>query len=184
MALSKHVEEEEAKRTACTWRVKRYLETVEALKKPNTLRKYRAVLERFSEFFTLQTTPQSITADDLNQFMVHLKKKVQTRQQYGHPQHDYRGAVLKEEWPAGSHAASICPRRSRRFRRNIATTSGISVNGSRIRNTVAKSRDTSGRPLSSWPFGLYQVAPETVWVASSYNPRRFDSRYFRPDSHL
>jgi len=33
------------------------------------------ILERFSEFFTPQTTPQSITPDDLNQFMVHLKKK-------------------------------------------------------------------------------------------------------------
>jgi len=67
--------EEEPKRSALHLAVKKYLETVEALKKPNTLRKYKAVLERFSEFFTPQTTPQSITADDLNQFMVHLKKK-------------------------------------------------------------------------------------------------------------
>jgi len=44
------------------------------MKKPNTLRKYRAVLERFSEFFTPSTTPQSITPDQLNQYMVHLKR--------------------------------------------------------------------------------------------------------------
>jgi site-specific recombinase XerD len=54
--------------------VKRYLETVQALKKANTFRKYRAVLERFSEFFTPSTTPQSIKPN-FNQYMVHLKKK-------------------------------------------------------------------------------------------------------------
>jgi conjugative transfer signal peptidase TraF len=40
--------------------------------------------------------------------------------------------------------------------------------------------DTAGRPLSHWPFGRYVVAPGTVWVASSYNLRSFDSRYFGP----
>src|SRR5439155_10224490 len=47
---------------------------VEGLKKPNTLRKYKAVLNRFSEFFLNKASAQSITADDLNDFMVHLKK--------------------------------------------------------------------------------------------------------------
>ena len=32
--------------------VSNYLDQVETLKKPNTLRKYRAVLERFAEYFT------------------------------------------------------------------------------------------------------------------------------------
>jgi len=57
---------------------------------------------------------------------------------------------------------------------------GISVNGSLIPNTGAKSHDTTGRPLSPWPLGFYLVTPGTVWVASSYNSRSFDSRYFGP----
>jgi site-specific recombinase XerD len=75
LGIADEVEEEEPKRRPLHLAVKRYLEVVEVLKKPNTLRKYRAVLERFSEFFTSATTPLSITADDLNLFMVHLKKK-------------------------------------------------------------------------------------------------------------
>ena len=48
---------------------------VEGLKKPNTLRKYKAVLNRFLDFFSQKTTARSITPDELNQFMVFLKKK-------------------------------------------------------------------------------------------------------------
>jgi len=66
--------DEEAKRTPLHVALKRYLEVVEGLKKPNTLRKYRAVLNRFLDFFSDRTTAKSITPDDLNQFMVHLKK--------------------------------------------------------------------------------------------------------------
>jgi len=55
--------------------VKRYLDVVEGLKKPNTLRKYRTVLERFLEFFSGKATAHSITPDDLNEFMVHLKNE-------------------------------------------------------------------------------------------------------------
>jgi integrase len=75
LGIAGETEEEEPKRRPLHLAVKRYLDVVDALKKPNTLRKYRAVLERFSEFFTPQTTPQAITPDDLNQFMVHLKTK-------------------------------------------------------------------------------------------------------------
>ena len=57
---------------------------------------------------------------------------------------------------------------------------GIAVNGSLLRNTAALKTDTKGRPLTAWKFGQYVVAPGTVWVASSYNPRSFDSRYFGP----
>jgi integrase len=78
LGIASEAEEEEPKRRPLHLAIKRYLDVVDALKKPNTLRKYRAVLERFSKFFTPQTTPQSITPDDLNQFMVHLKKE------YGH----------------------------------------------------------------------------------------------------
>ncbi len=59
---------------------------------------------------------------------------------------------------------------------------GSSVNGALLPNTGPLLKDTKGRPLEAWPFGRYVVAPETVWVASSYNPRSFDSRYFGPIS--
>ena len=67
--------DEDTKRTPLHIAVKRYLDVVEGLKKPNTLRKYRAVLNRFLDFFPDRTTAKSITPDDLNQFMVYLKKK-------------------------------------------------------------------------------------------------------------
>jgi conjugative transfer signal peptidase TraF len=57
---------------------------------------------------------------------------------------------------------------------------GIAVNGELIANTAPKSTDTSGRPMKAWPFGRYKVSTSTVWVASSYNARSFDSRYFGP----
>jgi conjugative transfer signal peptidase TraF len=57
---------------------------------------------------------------------------------------------------------------------------GIYVNGLRVPNTAPKSQDIAGRPLLHWPFGRYEVAPGTVWVASSFNSRSFDSRYFGP----
>ena len=59
---------------------------------------------------------------------------------------------------------------------------GISVNGALLPNTAPLSKDTKGRPLEAWPFGRYVVASGTVWVASSYHPRSFDSRYFGPIS--
>lgn len=59
---------------------------------------------------------------------------------------------------------------------------GMFVNGVPIPNTAPFSKDSEGRPLAAWPFGRYVVAPETVWVASSYHPRSFDSRYFGPVS--
>jgi len=57
---------------------------------------------------------------------------------------------------------------------------GMAVNGQPLQNTPPLAIDTAGRPLSHWPFGSYIVAPRTVWVASSYSPRSFDSRYFGP----
>lgn len=58
--------------------------------------------------------------------------------------------------------------------------SGIAVNRSLLRNTAPLESDTKGRPLIAWTFGRYVVAARTVWVASSYNRRSFDSRYFGP----
>jgi conjugative transfer signal peptidase TraF len=57
---------------------------------------------------------------------------------------------------------------------------GIGVNGRVLPNTAPLRTDTHGRPLTAWPFGRYVVAADTVWVASSYNPRSFDSRYIGP----
>lgn len=57
---------------------------------------------------------------------------------------------------------------------------GISVNGVLLRNTAPLAKDSAGRPLRPWPFGRYLVARDTVWVASMYEPRSFDSRYFGP----
>jgi conjugative transfer signal peptidase TraF len=57
---------------------------------------------------------------------------------------------------------------------------GISVNGLLLPNTAPLSKDTKGRPLEPWRFGCFLVAPGTVWVASSYHSRSFDSRYFGP----
>jgi conjugative transfer signal peptidase TraF len=57
---------------------------------------------------------------------------------------------------------------------------GISVNGTPIPNTAAIRSDTSGRQLLPWPPGRYLVQPGNVWVASSFNRRSFDSRYFGP----
>src|SRR4051812_29579237 len=45
LGLIKDPEGEEAKRTTVHVAVKRYLESIEALKKPNTHRKYKSVLE-------------------------------------------------------------------------------------------------------------------------------------------
>jgi len=57
---------------------------------------------------------------------------------------------------------------------------GISVNGLLLSNTAPLSKDAKGRPLTAWPFGRYPVNPGAVWVASTYNSRSFDSRYFGP----
>jgi integrase len=68
-------EEEETKRTAIHVAAKRYLDSVEALKKPNTFRKYKAVLDRFVEFLPPNADPRKVTRDDLTDFMVRLKNK-------------------------------------------------------------------------------------------------------------
>lgn len=57
---------------------------------------------------------------------------------------------------------------------------GVAVNRRLLPNTAPRNADTQGRPLRHFPFGRYVVEPGTVWVASTYNPRSFDSRYFGP----
>ena len=57
---------------------------------------------------------------------------------------------------------------------------GMAVNGRLLPNTSPLAKDSAGRPLPHWPFGRYVVVPRLVWVASTYSPRSFDSRYFGP----
>lgn len=54
--------------------VKKYLEQIETLKKPNTHRKYEAVLTRFLDFFPDKSTSEAISSDDLTRLIVALKK--------------------------------------------------------------------------------------------------------------
>lgn len=53
--------------------IDRYLDQVETLKKPNTFRKYEAVLNRFADHFG-ERQFESISIDELNDFVVRLKK--------------------------------------------------------------------------------------------------------------
>ena len=57
---------------------------------------------------------------------------------------------------------------------------GLAVNGNLLPNTAPMKHDTKNRPLTPWPSGRYSVAEDSVWVASSYDARSFDSRYFGP----
>ena len=52
----------------------KYLEQIDTLKKPNTHRKYEAVLNRFGEFFRDITSIDAISGDDLTRFVVALKR--------------------------------------------------------------------------------------------------------------
>ena len=53
--------------------INRYLDQVETLKKPNTYRKYEAVLDRFADYFKDRQF-EGISTDELNDFVVHRKK--------------------------------------------------------------------------------------------------------------
>ncbi len=60
------------------------------------------------------------------------------------------------------------------------TAAGINVNSQPIPNTAPLSVDTERRVLNHFRYGRYVVAQDEVWVASSYNRRSFDSRYYGP----
>ncbi len=62
----------------------------------------------------------------------------------------------------------------------VLSESGLKVNGKLLRNSAPRSQDSNARPLPHYPFGTYRVSSGTVWVASSYHPLSFDSRYFGP----
>jgi type IV secretory pathway protease TraF len=62
----------------------------------------------------------------------------------------------------------------------VLSPAGITVNGTLLPYTAPLAQDSAGRPLTHWPFGRYRLAPGSLWVASSYNPRSYDSRYLGP----
>jgi conjugative transfer signal peptidase TraF len=91
----------------------------------------------------------------------------------------------------GYRSAGSCPDGAAPFMKPIVavpgdvvsvTAHGIAVDGNLIENTRPQANDRKGRPLESWPFGEYQVRKGSVWVASSYSPWSYDSRYFGPIS--
>src|SRR6266496_3305168 len=65
---------ETVKKPALHIAIAKYLEQIDALKKPNTHRKYEAVLNRFGEFFRDCVSIDAISGDDLTRFVVTLKK--------------------------------------------------------------------------------------------------------------
>ena len=60
------------------------------------------------------------------------------------------------------------------------SSAGISVNGQLIPNTRPWATDTAGRSMPKWQTKIQRVRPGTIWVASNFSPRSFDSRYFGP----
>ena len=66
----------------------------------------------------------------------------------------------------------------------VLSKSGLQVNGVLLRNTAPRSQDSKARLLPHYPFGTYRVSSGTIWVASSYHPLSFDSRYFGPISSM
>jgi conjugative transfer signal peptidase TraF len=55
---------------------------------------------------------------------------------------------------------------------------GIAVNGMLLVNTAPLQVDHLGRPLEAYPLGAYSVPRGEFVVASSYDARSLDSRYF------
>ena len=57
---------------------------------------------------------------------------------------------------------------------------GISVERRLLPNTAPLPFDAKHRPLRAWPEGEYVVEPGTFWVASTFHPGSYDSRYLGP----
>jgi conjugative transfer signal peptidase TraF len=56
---------------------------------------------------------------------------------------------------------------------------GIRVNGILWPDSKPLTRDSSGRQIRHYDFGIYRVESDEIWVLSD-NPRGWDSRYFGP----
>lgn len=60
------------------------------------------------------------------------------------------------------------------------TAKGIAVEQRLLANTAPLPFDAKHRPLRAWPAGNYLVEPGTLWVASTFHPGSYDSRYLGP----
>jgi conjugative transfer signal peptidase TraF len=58
--------------------------------------------------------------------------------------------------------------------------SGVYVNGTRLKNSAPLLRDAAGRPMPQYPLKDYVLDPDELLLMSEYNPASFDSRYFGP----
>jgi conjugative transfer signal peptidase TraF len=62
----------------------------------------------------------------------------------------------------------------------ILSDEAISINGRWIPNSRTQAIDSQGRPLPSFPRGIYPVLTGEYWLFATDNPNSFDSRYFGP----
>lgn len=62
----------------------------------------------------------------------------------------------------------------------VVSAKGIAVEQRLLPNTAPLPFDGKRRPLRAWPTGSYQVEPGTLWVASTFHPGSYDSRYLGP----
>lgn len=68
-------ESEDEKKAVLHVAAKHYLDSIEALKKINTYRKYKSVIDRFVEFMPPGIDPKKVTREDLTDFKVRLRNK-------------------------------------------------------------------------------------------------------------
>ena len=62
------------------------------------------------------------------------------------------------------------------------TQAGLSVNGRLMPRTAPLQTDSKGRGIVHYPYGVYTVRRDQVWLYSPYHRMSFDSRYFGPVS--
>jgi len=60
------------------------------------------------------------------------------------------------------------------------TRDGLSRNHVHISRTRPLDVDATGHRLPRVPPGRYLVAPDEIWIVSTYDPRSWDSRYYGP----
>jgi len=57
---------------------------------------------------------------------------------------------------------------------------GVRVNGIRLKNSAPRAADDAGRPMRAYELSDYALGSEEVFLMSDYNPASFDGRYFGP----
>ena len=89
---------ETVKKPALHVAITKYLEQIDALKKPNTHRKYEAVLNRFGEFFRDCCSIDAISGDDLNAFRRDSRERSWLGIQHDPAQRGHRRAISQAAW--------------------------------------------------------------------------------------